>query len=185
MISSDPTLQAQICLAVDKRVQRWLEQCEEASDRIEVNDRIVDFDNLFEDLLDGRFSCMLPAVFKVRAPLQPPTVSNPFDQERGRSTKGNKRDVDKNGGGRINNENMVEDFKMKENRSWGNVFCGNNACKRISWNGDEKIKMCPRWHSRGYCYPNCNNKASHVPDTEVPGAKRTEYRAYLKEVRKK
>ena len=88
MISSNPTLPAQSCLAVDKRVQRWLEQCEEASDRIEVNDRIVDFDNLFEDLLDGRFSCTLPAVFKVRAPLHPPTVSNPFDQERGRSGKG-------------------------------------------------------------------------------------------------
>ena len=117
MISSDPTYPAQICLSVDKRVQRWLAQCEVADDRTEVNDRVVDFDNLFEDLLDGRFFCKLPAVFKVRAPLQPPTVSNPFDQERDRSGRGKKRGVDKVDGGRINNESMIKEFKMKENES--------------------------------------------------------------------
>ena len=185
MISSDPTYPAQICLSVDKRVQRWLAQCEVADDRTEVNDRVVDFDNLFEDILDCRFFCSLPAVFKVRAPLQPPAVSNPFDQERDRNGRGKKRGVDKVDGGRINNESMIEELKMKENESWENVFCGNNACKRISWSGDAKIKMCPRWHSRGYCFPDCRYAVSHVPDTEVPGAKRIAYKAYLKKVWKK
>ena len=186
MISSDPTLPAQICLSVDKRVQRWLAQCEVADDRTEVNDRVVDFDNLFEDLLDGRFFCKLPAVFKVRAPLQPPAVSNPFDQERDRSEEGKKRKRDDNSDGssdKVNNEKMIEEFKMRDAESWKIVFCGGNVCKRVDWNSDG-VTMCPRWFSKVHCFGDCDKEESHAPDTEVPKGKREDYRAYLKAIRK-
>ena len=61
------------------------------------------------------------------------------------------------------------------------MFCGENTKHRVVW-GD--AKMCPRWHSKQYCFKDCVNEASHVPDNEVPADKKAEYKEYLVKVRK-
>jgi Leu/Phe-tRNA-protein transferase len=39
--------------------------------------------------------------------------------------------------------------------------------------------MCPRWHSRGFCFIDCYNSDSHVESKEVPEEKNEAYDAYL------
>ena len=89
------------------------------------------------------FFCRYPPVFRARnVPIDPPTASNPFEQKTGRDRGSKKRKIDeKKKDKRENNENMMEEFKIKEGESWEKVFCRGNARKRISWSGDDKIKI--------------------------------------------
>ena len=48
------------------KVQRWLSQCEIAHDKSEVNDGIVVFSGILEDIWENQFSVHLPSVFKVK-----------------------------------------------------------------------------------------------------------------------
>ena len=72
---------------------------------------------------------------------------------------------------RVSNENADKDLKMKKNEDWAKVFCGANVIHRINWNNNGCL-ICPLWFSKHYCFENCNYKASHVPDDEVPEDKR-------------
>ena len=47
------------------KVQEWLAQCEIAQERSEVNDGIVVFSAILEDIWDNRFSVHFTSVFKV------------------------------------------------------------------------------------------------------------------------
>ena len=66
------------------KVHRWLAQCEIAHDRSEVNDGIVIFSGILEDIWENRFSVHLPSVFKVM-PInrggETPFGQNPFSLE--------------------------------------------------------------------------------------------------------
>ncbi len=51
--------------AIDKCFQRWLNECKQAQIlRADVNDRIIDFSNVIELVLNGTFSMPLPPSFK-------------------------------------------------------------------------------------------------------------------------
>ena len=77
----DSILPTKICTTLCSKVQRWLSQCEIARDRTEVNDSIVIFDKIIEDVLDNRFTVDLPWVFKIGDAIKPPEVRNPFLEE--------------------------------------------------------------------------------------------------------
>ena len=52
-------------LAVDRRIQRWFSMCERATvSRSQVDNRVLQFDSLMEDILNGQFIKTLPATFK-------------------------------------------------------------------------------------------------------------------------
>ena len=76
--NEDSLLPTNICLALCSKVQRWLGQCKIAKDRSEVNDNIVNFDNIFEDIWENCFTVNLPSVFKIIVNRKPPAVENPF-----------------------------------------------------------------------------------------------------------
>ena len=65
MIVSDKLFPTNILYAVDTIIQRLLSLCKRASDRLEVNDRIVDLSDLIEDILNGRFQMNLPPSFNI------------------------------------------------------------------------------------------------------------------------
>ena len=102
------------------KVQRWLAQCEIAHDRSKVNDGIVVFSGILEDIWENRFLVHLPSVFKVN-PIdrggETPFVQNPFSlvnpygdikKKRERISGGEVND-------RVSNDNADKDFKMKQN----------------------------------------------------------------------
>ena len=59
-----------------------------------MNDNIVVFDNILEDIWDNRFSVNLPSVFKVIADRKPPAVENPFLVGKAKEKSENKRKRD-------------------------------------------------------------------------------------------
>ena len=82
---------------------------------------------------------------------------------------------------RVSNDNADNDFKIKQNEDWAKLLCRTNFINIINWNKNGCL-MCPRWFSKKYCFGNCKNKASHVPDNEVPEDKRKAYKTYLKKI---
>ena len=52
-------------LAVVRRIQRWFGMCERTTvSRSQVDDRVLQFDSLMEDILNGQFIMTLPVTFK-------------------------------------------------------------------------------------------------------------------------
>ena len=91
--NKDILLPINICLALFSKVQRWLGQCEIAKDRSEVNDNIVNFDNILEDIWDNRFTVNIPSFFKRIANRKPTAVENPFIGGKIQDKKGRKGSV--------------------------------------------------------------------------------------------
>jgi hypothetical protein len=54
--------------------------------------------------------------------------------------------------------------------------------KRAKLNG---TFMCGCWHTRGNCFADCNNKASHVPCSKIPVDVKEKYLQWMKKVRRK
>ena len=151
--------------------------------RSEVNNRIVVFDSILEDIWDNRFTVNLPSVFKVIADGKPPTVDNPFTEGKAQQENRNKRKCNSNEkSNKIINDKVDDDLKTKDDESWRMIFCGNNIKHRVTWSPG--VLMCPRWFPKQYCFGDCAHKASHVPDNKVPEGKRKTYKSYLEKIRK-
>jgi len=65
-ITLDDLFVAKFMLAVDRIIQRWFGMCERATvSRSQVDDRVLQFDSLMEDILNGQFiMTLLPTTFK-------------------------------------------------------------------------------------------------------------------------
>ena len=88
-------------------------QCEIAKNRSEVNDRIVNFDNILEDIWENRFTVNIPSVFKIIANRKPPAVDNPFTGRKIQDKNGQKRKRENNEDVRVINE-KADDEKTGE-----------------------------------------------------------------------
>ena len=132
----DSLLPIKICLALCSKVQRWLGQYEIAKDRSEVNDNIVNFDNILEDIWDNLFTVNLPSVFKIITKRKPPAVDNPFTGGKFHDDNGQKRKREKNEDVRVINEKADDDLKIKTGENWGKIFCGDKGKHRVKWNND-------------------------------------------------
>ena len=172
--------------AIDIRYQRWLNECKRARDRCEVDDRIIDLSEIGNDICNSRFAVELPPSFT--RPNDPKDDGRSSEsagaQEGGRKRRGDKDDKDANKKRQVRNDDQIEEFKIREGETWRNDFCGKCVNFRPIWKGMDKVKMCPRWHSKGDCFDDCNNKASHVPSNEVPDREKSEYKRYLKKIRR-
>jgi hypothetical protein len=72
---------------MDQRVQRWLRPCEQASiARTQVNNKVLKFKDLLEQVLNGAFQMKLPSSFK-KDPNSSKTVAA---EETKHATAGNK-----------------------------------------------------------------------------------------------
>ena len=184
-IVNDEAFPAKVMYAIDIRFQRWLAECKRASDRCEVDDRIIDLSEIGNDICNSRFFVNLP-----------PSFSRPHDsiedekpsgsggaQGGGRKRKSDKDEKDGNKKKQVQNDDQIEEFKLKDGESWRNDFCGKCVDFRPTWKGMEKVKMCPRWHTKGDCFEDCRHKESHVGSSEVNDREKTEYKKYLKKVR--
>ena len=179
-IAMDELVCAKILFAIDFRAQRWMSQCRDArEDRSRVDDDIVDFSDITEEVLNGNFDRKLPPTFSVRTTTVPAAQKEdderpPAKRSRGGSS-GSKPDS-------IKNTEQCEEFKMRDDEDWS-IFKSKKTLKwRPDWDG--KSKMCPQWHSRGDCFKDCSNAASHVTCHEIPTEKKTSYQDYLRKLRK-
>ena len=64
----------------------------------------------------------------------------------------------------VKNDRQCSEFKLREGELW-TQFAGMHLDDRAKMKG---TIMCTRWHTRGDCFADCKNKASHVICSEIP-----------------
>ena len=178
---ADSSFPTKFLYAVDNKIQRWLGQCTQAMQRDEVNDRLVNFENLVDSVLDGYFNADLPAVFKVpprtEAIASPPT-KRPRLNSHG-ATGGNAPPTEEER--TVINKNQHPDFKMRSKESWRKTFCGVCVDERPMWS--ENYKMCPRFHIKGDFFKDCRWVDSHKNKDKISTSQKEGMLAFLKSVR--
>ena len=147
-----------------------------------VNDRLVCFNKVFEMVMNSTLNVTLPPNFIKSPPKNPTVMPHGAEDKDGKGRgKGKKR---KQGDGDedriIKNTAPITEFLMKEGEIWKRNFAGKCSRDRPKWG---KEWMCARWHIRGKCFIDCNNKLSHVAACAVPQVKRNEFKTYLMKVR--
>ena len=166
----DEEFPAKFLLAVDTRIQIWLNDCTLAKNRDEVDDSIIDFQPLVNQVIFGSFHMILPPTFSMKSP-KVTTMSGPIDGGKRREADEDKRDKKKGEGNDEARFLMKNDFPhgeicMLTNETWAGNFAGKQLDQRPQWN--EKCKCCPRWFLQKYCFSDCINNESHVPAEKVP-----------------
>jgi hypothetical protein len=149
-----------------------------------VNDRLVSFDEVFKMVMNSTMNVTLPPNFVKPTPKISPTSNNLTPAGEDGKQKGEK----KRKSGEVNRERITKNvapiskFLMKDGKNWKQHFA--RKCSKDCPKWDDITFMCARWHIRGECFVDCNNKASHVGACAVPPAKREEFKAYIAKVRR-
>jgi hypothetical protein len=182
-IASNFGYPAKILYSYKIRIQHWLRLCKEEVDRSTINDRIINMDPVIEQILNSSLTINLPPVFTI-------DTTNPTVKEDGATPSGKLDDAKKKGkkckGKRdynaatkfIKNKNTMEAFKLKEGEDWHRDFSGKSTNDRAKWN-ENNCWMCAKWHTKGDCSSNCNNKDSHVEANTVSEVKKNKYLNFL------
>jgi hypothetical protein len=160
----------QFLFALDTRINLWLESCEECKFRDEVDDNLIDFSDLLQDVRIRNFTHMLPiSIHQV--------IETSKESDEGTSPPSKRRkNNDQTTSDRIVNEGKIENW-IKEDEMYNKCFRnGETLCQRPKLGN---TIMCHRWNSKGYCFENCNNKASHIPSTELPAEAKKEYTKWV------
>ena len=151
------------------RFQLYLESCTQAEDREEVDNSLIDFSTDHHDIILNCFNANLPASFKA-VKLGTNKDADTDAKSEKITTKKRKREMkrkknqaaEKNPS--VKNDCQYSEFKLKEGELW-TQFVGMHLDDRAKMKG---TIMCTRWHTRGNCFANCKNKASHVTCSGIP-----------------
>jgi hypothetical protein len=116
----DKFFAAKFLFAVDKRVQRWLKLCKLAQNSCtQVNNRILQFDDLIDAVLNGTFHTMLPMAFKkvscsaAASSLESKQPDNGKNKGGGKDGKGRKKRKSEDINGNIlKNTTQPDEFKL-------------------------------------------------------------------------
>ncbi len=183
-IAIDDFFAAKFLLAVDRRVQRWLKMCEACTmTRTSVNNVVLKFEDLLEQVLNGSFNMNLPPSFKV---IQVETKSKSANDAKpaaaaaagdGKGGRGKKHKGENGNGSLVKNPAQDEDFSVKPGESWQETFSKQLAKEIPSWDG--KVNMCARWHIKGDCFDDCSRKESHVGKDKIPADKKASFLTYM------
>jgi len=192
-IAQDDCFPGKFANVVDSRFHLFLQDCRKSLDREDVNNRLVDFRDLHEDVLLHKFNVKsLPACF-----LMAKTDNTPADGGGTKSAKSSdedkKKGENKQKGGReskahengtkrsgtVENKDQVPEFKMKDGETWEN-FQGKCVEHRAKY---KDTFMCPRFHTKGFCHVKCKFSASHIPATDIPDDVKKNYMNYLAKIR--
>ena len=138
-----------------------------------MDDFILNVVGIVNDVLRSRLFIELPDIFKstTKAKIVDDTLTDGSSKKKRTLNDNKKCDL-------VRNDDPDDELKIKDEEDFKSVFGGINVCHRVEWNGSGTI-MCPRWHSKHFCFDNCRHKDSHIPKSQVPGNKKKEYKVYL------
>ena len=180
-IMNDPTLIAKLMYTIDNRTQMWLSYLLRATDREDVNDHIIDFIPVMNEIVLDTFQVNLPATFA------PPKIKkededNTEEPPRKRKRRGENENEKEN---KVVNNNIPTEFRLLEGEDYKAVFSGRCVEDRPIWNvGNAKCRMCPRWWIIGICFRDCRNAKSHVPTSDLPANKKSAFVEFLEKARR-
>lgn len=151
---------------------------------IKVNNKHLDFSNILNSVLYWNFCMPLPPTFKkVNAEDTGNKHAGEDKEVGGKKKKVEKSEKKKENLVAVKNTNQHKAFKMREGKSWKQMFTSKNMNERPSWNGDKSTKMCVRYHVLGKCFKSCNRKESHKPKDQIPADKVVEMCAFIAKYR--
>jgi hypothetical protein len=152
MIALNEWFAARFLFAINKCFQRWLSEWKRAQIlRVDVNDRIIDFSNVIELVLNGTFSMPLPLSFQRINPEAAINKRSGDDLAKEDNKKKQKSDKKEKQEKLVivKNKHQHKSFKMKQNKSWKWNFKSAYVDSRPSWDGKKTKKMCIKWHIHG------------------------------------
>ena len=180
-LDADKLLATKMLLLMDQDIRRWLKECERFKTREEVNGIILDdLPDIVTDVCKSRFSLDLPSIFN--------SISMPEDVPQGpfykRRRIGNTANIPEDNDRRkvVKTPTPNEEYKLRDGKDFGKLYGGQNDCHRVNWPGGKK--MCPCFHSKMYCFDNCNNICSK-PHSPIPSTSQQDrnYKRFLKKIR--
>jgi hypothetical protein len=176
-IALDNFFIAKFLFAIDCRFQYWLSMCKLATVSCsQVDDRVLHFDLVINDILNSQFSKILPATFKK-------VNSNPnivvTSKEDNSKIKGNKcRKKNQESRNVVKNTEHLKEFKMASGESWDKNF--RSQCPKEHPNFSKDCKMCARWHIKGNCFDTCPCALSHVPGSKITPKQKKAFLGFMK-----
>ncbi len=132
-----------------------------------MNDRIIDFSNVIELVLNGKFTMPLPHSFqRINSKA---AINKCYGNDLAKEDSKKKQKSDKKEKQEklvvLKNKHQHESFKMKQNKSRKRNLKLTYVDNRQSWDGEH--------------FNNCNRKESHVPKEDIPPAKVREMCAFM------
>ena len=166
---------SQFMFAIDTKINLWLESCEESKTRKEVDDILLDFSDELQKVRTRNFTHLLPpSIREVSSSLS--KDSDESQAENSVSKKRKKEDTSK-----ILNEKKIDKWIQNDEIYSKCLRSGQALNDRPKING---VPACHRFHSRGYCFKNCNNGDSHIFSSDLKVSDRKNYKKWLLEATK-
>jgi len=178
----DKNFATKLGYAIDTRIFRWLQQCRSNRTRSSVNDSLLGFDHLIDQVLTDSFIQFLPMTFKQFSTTTNDDTSNNESSESSPVKKKPKT-------------NQINDYKEpkeqvknpKTLKNWLVTYSDYNKCfaaKNLTNRPNYKNRpMCQRWHSKGYCFNDCLNKLTHIPSGDLDDKSTEAYTKYVEKCR--
>ena len=139
--AEDNLFLGKILLQIDRSLQQWLGQCASATVRSDVDDSLIDFTSLQQEVLMQRFDIKVPAFLNKK------------------ESRGKKRKSEEGSSGDrakpVENREQVPEWKLKRGEDYRTVF--HSKIDSIPTIGD--LSACGRFHVKGRCFSDC--KYSH------------------------
>jgi hypothetical protein len=157
----DDSFPSKVLWSVCTRFQLFLDNCTHVEKRVDVNDSLI-ADH--RDIILDRFGATLPPCFKEVMNKDPDTKMDKGMKTKKQKNEETKEKKKEQQGGGMKNKNQCMDFKMTEGEQWS-TFAGASLADHAKLNG---TFMCGCWHTQGYCFLDCNNKASQVTCSKIP-----------------
>ena len=164
---------AEFLYSIDAGVQLWLQQCEARSERDSVDDSYINFSGDMRDVLRGKFKMVLPNEIKdkIRASDQS-NESTPSSSE----PPAKKRKTGERNSIKVDNPEIIPCWNIGE--KYDSILRHNHSAL-INRPKINNVPMCHRWHSKGYCFNDCNNKITHIPSKSLPDEKKEAYKNWF------
>jgi hypothetical protein len=173
ILYQDSMFIAKFLFAIDTRVNLWLESCEESSMRDEVDDDLINFFEILNHVRIRNFDYKLPpSIRKVmeNGDKSDKTGKSP-PHKKSKLSSGDDQQSD-----RVLNKSKIDDWIVSQD-IYNNVLRNNETLKKRP--KIENTIMCHRFHSKGYCFENCNNKKSHIPSSDLNDETKKAYLMWL------
>ena len=176
-LAEDYLFTAKFLFAIDTRIQIWLKMCEIKEFREEVDDKLLNFDEVLNQVILRTFSITLPPsiqhVFEKKQTKRTEYTEGPGPK---RPKKTNDRDRDERSS-RVLNDGKIDNWILNQDQYASKLR--HNSCLKLRPKISD-VPLCHRFHSRGYCFDNCGNKTTHIASDRLPEKSQKDYLNWLK-----
>ena len=133
---------------------------------------MIEFGPIMEEILFDKFHQLLPSTFSTFQKRKKEEdvgeeVTSPLKKKNKKNEQNQK----------LMNPSPIQEWLCTDGAKYSARFAGKNMEKRPKLDGSP---ICQRWHTKGYCFSNCNHVSTHIPSTELDTISKTKYAEYVK-----